>query len=222
MATQTADKTYCGFYCRLLPDCDEKHVGIHGDRVAVGQEVSFIFENYVNSRDKDSQRILVLNLANEPIGFIPQKEAKRLVQLNAQGWICRVAISAVGFKDADRTYFAEAAIICYELNAAHAFNPFAEHCFKQLANGSRLELNLSDKLVRRIERGEDIFDSIKLTRYPKLPKGEVWYKTKRSITEKMIISASQRKVGCFIGAGATALIAAAVCVFCVVKLLGII
>ena len=221
MATQTNTKLpIFAFYCRLDPKSEDLVATPHGDTIVVGQEIKLDFETYINPRGKDTNRVSVKNLANELLGFLPFRELHRVFDANQADWVCRVVPSAVGFKDADRTFWAEVAIFCYAKEQAKIFEPFFDETVERIAQGQHPSLNLSEKTLGRLLAGNNIQHEMKPTKLPKLPRGEAYYKTKQTSTEKMILAASARKKGCYFGAAVVALVIIVTIVFIISKVVG--
>lgn len=215
----TAKNCFFGTYCRLDLTSEGITAKPHGDTIVVGQEIKLEFESYVNERGKDTMRVAVKNLGDDLLGFLPAREAHRTFTCHNDGWVCKVAPSAVGFKESNRTFWAEVAIFCYAQDQTKIFDALFDKVIHRMADGERPSLNLSENTISRLLDGEDIDHEMKPTKAPKLPKGEAYYKTKQTQSEKMILAASKRNKGCYVGAAAVFVIIIAIIVFIVLKVI---
>ena len=212
-----AKNCFFGAYCRLDLTSEGVLANPHGDTIVVGQEIKLEFETYVNERGKDVSRIAVKNLGDDLLGFLPAREAHRTFTCHNNDWVCKVMPSAVGFKESNRSFWAEVAVFCYAKDSSEVFEDLFSKVAQRMADGERPSLNLSEKTIERLLAGEDIEHEMKPTKAPKLPKGEAYYKTKQTQTEKMVLAASERKKGCYFGAAVVAIIVIAIVVFIILK-----
>ena len=193
------DSRYFATYCRLDADSEDIHATVNGDAVSVGLEVTLKREEYVNERGKDVVRCAVYSPRDELMGFLPANFARRVADLMEAGWTARVCAAAVGFHEATRTFWVEAAVFAYEAEYADGLGAFTTGCMKRLAAGERPDIRLSDKLIDAALENKKFYKEVRNTTSPKQPKGDAYYKRKRTTTESLIVSGSEKKPGCIVG-----------------------
>lgn len=215
----TNNQNFFATYCRLELESEEQIAQPHGDTIVIGQEIKLKCETYINNRGKDVIRVTVLNLADELLGFLPYREAHRIFDCSKDNWTCCVVPSAVGFKESDRSFWAEVAVFCYSEDKIAILKPFVKQLIERISEGDHPSLSISEKTFERLLSGADIQYELKKAKLPKLAKGEAYYKTKQTQTERMILAAADRKKGCYWGAAAVAIVIAAIIIFIVLKVI---
>lgn len=193
------DERYFATYCRLDTQSEELTCTVNGDGVGVGIELAFAYEDYVTERGKEAVRGLVKNPLGETVGFLPAECCRRVCDLAKAGWTVRVSASAVGFHESDRTFWIEAAVFAYEPQYADALGAFVDGCLGRMGSGERPDIRLSGKTLDAALEDKKLYKTIRGTSYPKLKKGDAYYKRHRTTSESMIRSGSQRKLGCWVG-----------------------
>ena len=193
------DSRYFATYCRLDDENGDIKCKVNAGEVAVGLELVFDHETYLNERNKETARCTAKNLLDKELGFLPASYARRLSDLADDGWIVRLASSALIFNEENKSFYIEAAVIAYEPEYAEAFDAFFKGCLDRLGAGDRPDIRLSDKLIDAALEDPNFYKTVRNTTYPKLKKGEAYYKRNRSLSENMIIKGSERNIGCWIG-----------------------
>lgn len=210
---------YHATYCRLETKSEDQSCKVNAEAIAIGLELTFHVEHYVNSRGKDCMRGVVTNPIKQVVGYLPADCSRVFCDLQEQGWTVRIAASAVGFHEYDRSYWIEAAVFAYEPGAEgsgqeKALGAFVTGTMDRLGKGERPDIRLDDSQIDAALKNEQLYKQVKVTKYPKLPKGDAYYKRQRTQSETMIIAGNARKPGCIVGTvAAYAVIIAAVVFF---------
>ncbi|MCQ2751498.1 MAG: hypothetical protein MJ189_00065 [Coriobacteriales bacterium] len=219
---ELANKTYFGFYCFLENQLENELCQNKGDNISVGQEISIKIDTYLNDYMKELPRARVYNLADELVGFLPKNKATQLQQAEQDGFKIRVCVSAVTYDEGIEEYMAQVAVIAYLPNNTNFFDALCTKMFENIAGGDHVKIQLSEKELQAILNTP--VDKIKLETiaFPKLEKGKAYYKKHATGTEKMVIAASQNKIGCWIGSFAVFAVVGAAIIFIVLKIMGIV
>lgn len=211
------DARYYATYCKLDTASETEHCTVNGDAIAVGLELTFSTEDYVNERGKECVRGIVTNPVKQVVGYLPADCARRFCDLAKAGWTIRIAASAVGFHEKDRSFWIEAAIFAYEPEYKKMLGAFVNGCLDRIGKGDRPDIRLSEKLIDAALEDKNVCKTVRNTTYPKLPKGDAYYKRRRTQSEGMIMAGSARKPGCIVGTIAAYAVIIAVVVFLVWK-----
>lgn len=193
------DERYFATYCKLDTQSGEQACTVNGDGIGVGIELGFTYEDYVNERGKETVRGVVSNPLGATVGWLPAECCRRVCDLAKAGWRVRVAASAVGFHESDRTFWIEAAVIAYEPQYEDTLGAFADGCFTRMGTGERPDIRLSGKMLDAALKDKKFYKTVRATSYPKLKKGDAYYKRHRTASESMMRSGAQRKLGCWVG-----------------------
>ena len=193
------DERYYATYSRLDTTNEDLSCKVNADAISVGMEVNFTPETYFNDREKEVSRGIVTNLVDDPIGYLPANCARRFCDLAQDGWTVRVAVSAVGFQEATKSFWAEVAIFAYEPQYADALGAFVQGCMDRLVKGERPDIRLGDKNIDAALQDKKYYTTVRSVGHPSLPKGNVYYKKERTQSENLIMSAAERKPGCIVG-----------------------
>lgn len=194
------DERYFATYCRLDAQSEELTCTVNGDAVAIGIELSFEVEDYVTSRGKDAVRGIVKDVRGEKtLGFLPADCARRVCDLARAGWEVKIAASAVGFTEATRVFWIEAVVFAYEPAYEETLGAFVEGCLTRMGAGERPDVRLSAKQVDAALEDPKFYKSVRATQYPKLPKGDVYYKKQRTTSESMARAGAKGNIGCWAG-----------------------
>lgn len=192
------DQIYFGAYCRLDKTCGDRSSTIKGEVYAVSSELRFTADSYVSERGKDYPLGIVSSTSGEVAGFLPANQVTRFCRLAEKGWTVRVICSAVGY-NSDVSYWLEVALIAYEPQHAAAFEPFVEGVAERIGKGERPDIRLNPAELDAALANPSFYTQLKKTSYPKLPKGEVYYKKSRTTTETMIVEGAKGNPGCWAG-----------------------
>lgn len=192
---------YHATYCRLETASEDTTCKVNADAIAIGLELTLSVEHYVNARGKDCVRGVVTNPIQQVVGWLPANHSRVFCDLAEQGWTVRIAASAVGFHERDRSYWIEAAVFAYqpEDELAGPLGAFVTGVMERLGKGERPDIRLSDGQVDAALKDNAYYKAVKNTSYPKLPKGDAYYKRHRTQSEAMIMAGSARKPGCIVG-----------------------
>ena len=133
------------------------------------------------------------------MGFLPEQCGKAVCKAAREGSLVRLVISAVGFTEATKVFWLEVALCANDPDAPKGIEAFVEGCFKRVAAGERPNLTLSEKMYQVACEDESLYKRVKGSAYPKLPKGEAYYKRRRTASEGLVVNGSQRKPGCIVG-----------------------
>ena len=192
---------YHATYCRLDTKSEDQSCKVNAEAIAIGLELTFHVEHYVNARGKDCTRGVVTNPIKQVVGYLPAECSRVFCDLQEQGWTVRVAASAVGFHEHDRSYWIEAAVFAYEVapQLAKPLDAFVTGVLERLGKGERPDIRLSDSQIDEALKNDKFYKNVKVTKYPKLPKGDAYYKRQRTQSEAMIMAGSARKPGCIVG-----------------------
>ena len=206
------DHIFFATYARLDKTCGDRSSTIKGEAYAVGAELAFSTDSYVSERGKDYPIGIVSSAGGEVAGFLPANQVTRYCRLAEKGWTIRVICSAVGY-NSDVSYWLEVALIACEPQHAAALEPFVKGVAERIGKGERPDIRLNPKLIDEALEDPALYTRLKKTPYPKLPKGEVYYKKERTATEAMIVAGANNNPGCWAGTvlfyvGAIAIVAA--------------
>ena len=192
------DHIFFATYARLDKTCGDRSSTIKGEAYAVGAELAFSTDSYVSERGKDYPIGIVSSAGGEVAGFLPANQVTRFCRLAAKGWTIRVICSAVGY-NSDVSYWLEVALIAYEPQHAEALEPFVKGVAERIGKGERPDIRLNPAELDAALANPSFYTQLKKTSYPKLPKGEVYYKKSRTTTETMIVEGAKGNPGCWAG-----------------------
>jgi hypothetical protein len=112
------------------------------------------------------------------------------------GWEVSLALSAVWYRNVDKTFFGEVACICYDPVCGLPLQNFTKNVMFRVARGNHPGLGLSqDRFIRVIQSNGSWY----LTKEEELPaqeKGTVVFKKRRTWTEGVTTYALAHKKGC--------------------------
>ena len=192
------DHIFFATYARLDKTCGDRSSTIKGEAYAVGAELAFSTDSYVSERGKDYPIGIVSSAGGEVAGFLPANQVTRFCRLAEKGWTIRVICSAVGY-NSDVSYWLEVALIACEPQHAAALEPFVKGVAERIGKGERPDIRLNPAELDAALANPSFYTQLKKTSYPKLPKGEVYYKKSRTTTETMIVEGAKGNPGCWAG-----------------------
>lgn len=191
-------ETYYATYCRLETTSGDSEIIVDGNTVVIGAELNMLEQVHVTERGKEVERS-VLSRGDYAFGFLPSNVYKQVHKLLEAGWMCRAFASAVAFDKRDDTYWVEAAVICYRPQDAEIFEPLVKALANSIAKGDHPDVTLTPKELGLLIESKGMWANYKPQKLPKLDKGVAYYKTKRTMTEKMAYAGAEGNKGCYVG-----------------------
>ncbi|HBT96028.1 MAG TPA: hypothetical protein DEB24_08175 [Coriobacteriia bacterium] len=166
-------------------------------------------EQFLGSSDGVVGTTLEPRIVNGQPGFyaydgrcIALFEDEALVEALEKGWKARCLLAYSVFKAEDKAITGTAVCFYYDpalgMDISAALEAFIGHLVDRICHRSYLKLKLSqDQFAKVIEsRGEWFL--IKEESWPKLPKGMVYYRRKRTLSDRMIDAANRGNKGCLV------------------------
>lgn len=191
-------ETYYATYCRLDTQSGSSQVLVDGNIVVVGSELSYTAQTHVTDRGKEVERI-VLSRGDQALGFLPEDVFKQVKRRLDAGFVLRAFASAAAFVKRDDSYWAEAAIFCYDPAEAAAFDRFIASTVKRIAKGDHPQIDLSAKEIQHVVESQGDWSKNPSQKLPKLSRGSAYYKTRRTMTESLALAAADGNKGCYVG-----------------------
>lgn len=186
--------SYYGTYCLLDETSGDSGIKVDGNSWPIGSEVELTPQLHVTERGKEVPRVVV-GRKDQAAGFVPQDAFKHLKKAMDENWVCRAFPSAVIFDKTTDKYTVEIALMCYPLEQREAFDVFVERIAERIAKGEHPAVTLSEKERAHVLESNGQWSATKSQELPKLPKGRAYFKTRRTFTEGLALSAASGHYG---------------------------
>lgn len=165
-------------------------------------------ENFLGSSDGVIGTALTLKEANDGLGFysydgrrIAEFEDESLSQALQKGWTIRCLLAYSVYKAEDKTIYGAAACFYYDPSdpeITKALEAFIARTVERINHRAHFNLKLSQEHFTRIIESQGRWFLIKEEPWPKLPKGSVYYRRRRTFSDRMIDAANRGNKGCLV------------------------
>lgn len=161
-----------------------------------GNEVELVYE----TDDEGRPRVRVKSKRGYSFGCFSRDFSFKLQQLHDNGHIVVAYISAVAYSEDEGHFWGEFTVIGYPAEEAAMWDVFRKLLAKRIADGKHPDVHLSPKVHRLIRENDGNWCDLKSAPYPKLEKGGLYYKKRRTFKDSLIMKASTNNKGCVFGA----------------------
>ena len=149
-----------------------------------------------------------------PIGTVKPKNRLALRNALENGWTVRCWLSLVYYVEADKLFHGEVVYQCFKVKDSQtreqaALEAYAQATSEALASGKRPRVTLTGTSYDQVIETNGVWQSDEAEPLPistKRGSGTVIFKRKRSVSDKLALSALERKPGCRIAATVVMLI----------------
>ncbi|MCL2136363.1 MAG: hypothetical protein FWH40_02390 [Coriobacteriia bacterium] len=184
------DECYRGFYSRFTP------AGEEGRRFIVG--IEGIVSSIVPTRANGDKREL-LGMDGRVVATVSGSAIAELNSLESMGWQveCRMALSV--YDTNERQFQGDVAWLAFDSTKPEvqtALAEFVKGITTRIALGSRPELQLDQGQFVRVLESKGRWYLTKDTSIPRLPVGTMIHRQRRSLSEGLIHTALNHRMGC--------------------------
>jgi hypothetical protein len=184
---------YEGFYAGIRAQGKEGNAFLGGAEGIVGAELELrLSEEGLGVIAHDGRKVAVLD----------EDADARLAALLRRGWRVHCILAYVSYNIEEKSFAGELACVAYDHRlddrAKDALDAFVCNSAERIASASRPLLALTqEQFVRVVESGGTWFLT-KEELWPKLPKGSVFYRRRRSFNDRLVGAALKGNRGCLV------------------------
>jgi hypothetical protein len=188
---------YRGFYGRFTPQDAEGMRYLGGAWGVIGTELELgVFARGLGFVAYDGKQVALLDA---PL-------AAKIEELRKQDWIIHCVLAFTIYCAEDQAFSGEFACLCYHSQLAteqkEALETFIGNITERINSASRPGLELTqEQFVRVIESGGAWFLTKDMP-WPTLPKGSVFYRRRRTFSDRLVSAAVKGNKGCAIASWA--------------------
>jgi hypothetical protein len=199
-------EVYQAFYARFEPRDKEGMDYLGGVEGIVGSALDLrTLEDGPGFVARDGRRVALLE--GEP--------AEKLDALLERGWVIHCVLANTRYSAETKSFAGEFACIAYDPQldekAKGALEAFVEHTVDRIAHATRPGLALTQEQFTRVVESGGAWYLTKDEPWPELPRGSVFYRRRRTLSDRLVSMAIKGNKGCLVASWvATALVVAAI------------
>jgi hypothetical protein len=196
---------YQGFYARFKPQNEDGMHYVGGAWGIVGSELTLTnFADGLGFAAQDGQQVALLDT----------RLAARLDELRERGWTVHCVLAFTIYRAAEGAFEGEFACFCYspELTETQrqAVQTFIKHITERITGAFHPKLELSQEQFIRVLESGGAWYLTKDIPWPELPKGTVFYRRRRTFSDRLVSAGVRGNKGCLVASwGVIVLIVAA-------------
>jgi hypothetical protein len=198
---QAAQSDHIGRY----PSVDEVYFSCYQEFLPNGKEG----ERFLGSSDGVVGTVLSLRAVDDHLGYfsydgrcIAEFENKVLAEALEKSWNIRCLLAYSTFSAKEKVIKGTAVCFCFDpvvgKIASEALNVFIDNIIGRVAHGAYLKLRLSQEQFVKVIESKGQWYLLKEESWPKLSKGTVYYRRRRTLTDRLIDIANSGNKGCLI------------------------
>jgi hypothetical protein len=132
------------------------------------------------------------------IDDLPQDDpyVQRALARRASGWSVNATVSLIFFAKADKAFEAEVSCMCYAPEVAVPMSTFVANMNNRIKHGEHPNLHLNQEQFAKVMDSNGAWYLTKSAPKPKPKDGQIVFKSKRTLTESLVASSDNHRMGC--------------------------